>query len=1272
MRIEAADLAAIFDDAALLEELERSLVAPVGPARILEFFEVPTGDAFDVPPEQGINYFAAKGLRPSFSYAEMLDQEHDRAFTVAKMMNVDMLAQMRASLESALANGTPYKEWADSIVPSLQAAGWWGRKEVLDPLTGQTIVAQLGAPHRLQTIFRTNMQSAYAAGAWQEIEAQKDLAPFLMYDAVDDMRTRPLHMSWDRLVLPVGHPWWHTHNPPNGYNCRCGVIQLSAEEVKDLGLTVAKQAPDNGTYAWKNPRTGEVLQVPQGLDPGFAHNPGVSWKQKLDQVQAEKASQLKVDMRAAAAKAKAESDAAMKALAKAQGEAALKRSMAKIEERTKQWSAQQQLDAIGKGKETAGKGAAYKIKALATLKKSAEWAALKPTEQLQQLLAMADDLKYKNELAAKLSTYKKAILEGKVPSPSLVSAFNTMDDDAKAAFLAKIEAEKAALAPPPPPPAAPKVVTGQPPNPAKLVQIGEQRGSNPGGLFQDTETGTKWYLKQPASEDIVRNEVLAGKLYELAGVDVPEMHVITMNGKPSIVSRIVDGLAKGTPAQLATAAGTADGFIADAWLANWDVIGLGFDNLLLRGATAFRVDTGGALRYRAQGSLKGAAWGDEVTELQSLRDPSKNRQSHEVFGRLTDEQLENAAVRVLKITDDDIRAIVEQHGPIDAKERKALADRLVARKRFLAAKFPRADARARAETGAADTPPPPPARVTADEQREIEASRVNGVGMATDSDQIEDHMVMVHTYRTTQGTDATRGYMKLLAGASKSLEDRVRAAAGDLPVVALATARDSIFAAVKSINFRADQGKVLDDTVVKKILIAHTDGTAAIDQIEKALKEAADPAPLLAMKDTIEEWMNDLSVVLIDAQEGAIATKLDRIFPVKDLPDELAYKTKTSKAKPAVTWRRVKGPYKYNAAEFDRSNATETAKQTTVHGADLRYETELPDGTKVVYFPHDPQVAWTMQGVVKIDAAGKGVASSERIFAAMEEIGIKSDRATSVDREHLYLNAFARIQLLRGPAARFQAEFSAIANTGEDAVRQKLAVLKKATGVDIEASEGWKTRDGVRQAFGHGRAHIHRPDLSAAELEKLNKTHVVFHNPVDLGASAGPGMFERLKMIIEGGGTMASLSDRVRRGVPLNGSSVSADLQTGGGDYFFTRIRQRSYAKGTGLYWRTTTLRRMDAITYNSDQFGNTTAGHVEQNRLGQTIDSLKDAAKNSSNETIFKGGMSIFDDLDSILLWDDDEVDAAIAWMRSKGYDKWPDGRALKDVIVTFKPRKK
>lgn len=1267
-------------------------------AAIVEFFDVPGADAFDVPPEEAIKFFKAKGLEPSFSYGDMVGESHDHAFTVAKMMNVDMLAQVRASLDSAMAVGQPFKEWADGIIPTLQSGGWWGRKKVVDPMTGRTIVAQLGSPWRLETIFRTNMQSAYAVGHWQEIEATADIAPFLMYDAVDDLRTRPLHASWDRKVLPAKSAWWKTHFPPNGYNCRCGVIQLSADELEALNLTPELQAPDDGSYLWTNPRTGYALQVPKGIDPGFDRNPGQTMMVDVAKVLAEKIDNLSPSMKAAAnSGAAAANEAALKIaikqvqteVAKATGAAALQRAMQAATNKAKQFDAQLQLDAIAGGKDTAGKFATYKIKALQLIKDSNAAGKIDqtPLEMLGDVLALADELKAKAELSSKLSLYKKAILDGKVPAPAVVKAFDSMPDADKAAFLAKIDAEKAAAeakkqaasaAAIKGSDAGSKIVTGTPPDPAKLIKIGEQRGSNPGGTYQDTETGLKWYVKQPSSLDAARNEVLAGKLYELAGVEVPEMHMITLGGRPSIASRIVDDLKKADPPTLAAAPGAAEGFAVDAWLANWDVVGLGYDNLLTLGARAFRVDTGGALRYRAQGTLKGGAFGPKVAELDTLRSDT-NRQSQSVFGSMTAAQIESSVERVLRISEEEIRGVIEQFGPIDAAERRILSDTMIARRRDLAERYPAAAARARGEPPAA----PSSARVTAEEQAEIERSRVNGYTFSTDSGAIEDNSVIVHTYQTSAGADMTRAFFKLTPDGSAALRKAIgdkgaaTAEATEVKIEFGATAQ-AILSTIKSINYRIDQGKPLDSQIATKLNLARAQLRALQESVKDAAAVSDDPIIDIAKQKTaaLDAWVKSLDAKYLEALAGTVPTKVGQFFP-----DNFPTLGAALRAKPAapvvvqaagLTWKRIDGDYKFKTAEFTRGFAKENGGTGSVYATNVRFEATLPDGTKITYLPDEvkypSKVVYAMQGVVQVDTVGKSIAATTKIFDAIDRAGIKATRATELDRKHLYLNSFARLQFAGRRAVTLE-RYRAIKGVDEAALQEKLGLLKSVTGVDVEQSAGYREFDGQRQAFGHGRAYQMRPDLDGPDFREFERTHTVFHNPEGMGlgnGSGSTGVFEKLKVIIEGGGVFASAADRVRRGVSINGgTSIGADLESGGGSYLFTRVLPRGQP-GVGLHWKPRILRRMDAITYDGDNYGRTTGTHIETNRLGQDVASLKSVARTTSNETIFKHGISIFDDLDALVLSSETEVKSAIAWLKSKGYNAWPDGRPLEQVVMS------
>ena len=41
-----------------------------------------------------------------------------------------------------------------------------------------------------------------------------------------DDRVRQEHAALERTILPVDHPFWDKHYPPNGWNCRCNVVQV--------------------------------------------------------------------------------------------------------------------------------------------------------------------------------------------------------------------------------------------------------------------------------------------------------------------------------------------------------------------------------------------------------------------------------------------------------------------------------------------------------------------------------------------------------------------------------------------------------------------------------------------------------------------------------------------------------------------------------------------------------------------------------------------------------------------------------------------------------------------------------------------------------------------------------------------------------------------------------------------------------------------------------------------------------------------------------------
>jgi len=215
------------------------------------------------------------------------------------------------------------------------------------------------------------------------------------------------------------------------------------------------------------------------------------------------------------------------------------------------------------------------------------------------------------------------------------------------------------------------------------TQVGGQKGSNEGALYQD-KNGQKWYCKFPADQDVVLNEFLANRFYVMLGLKAPELRLVEKGGKLGIASKWIDGLTKGSAEELAKAPGAKEGFVVDAWLANWDVVGLNNDNLMLDASgRAVRVDAGGSLLYRAQGGLKGDAFGSEVAELETLLDAAKNQKSAAVFGGITDQELREGARKLAKLKPSQIRELVGKAGPTDPAVRSQLASTLIARRAYI-------------------------------------------------------------------------------------------------------------------------------------------------------------------------------------------------------------------------------------------------------------------------------------------------------------------------------------------------------------------------------------------------------------------------------------------------------------------------------------------------------------------------------------------------------------------------------------------------------------
>lgn len=127
-----------------------------------------------------------------------------------------------------LDTGTSIQKFRDQFDAIVQAHGWQYR----------------GKPGwRSAVIFNTNMRTSYMAGKWQQAWDNKDMMPYLRYVQMQRATKRLSHSPWHGLVLPIDHPFWRTHYPPNGWGCLCTTQSVSEARLAAEGWHVSDSAP---------------------------------------------------------------------------------------------------------------------------------------------------------------------------------------------------------------------------------------------------------------------------------------------------------------------------------------------------------------------------------------------------------------------------------------------------------------------------------------------------------------------------------------------------------------------------------------------------------------------------------------------------------------------------------------------------------------------------------------------------------------------------------------------------------------------------------------------------------------------------------------------------------------------------------------------------------------------------------------------------------------------------------------------------------------------
>lgn len=216
-----------------------------------------TGVAFS----EAIDFLRERLALPAGEWERLIREvdgaARDRSAGMSDALTRDILDAIREVMEK----GGTAAEFRRDFDRLIRSHGWSGDNE---------------AGWRADLTFRTMTAQAMAAGRWRQIERLSARRPWVRYITAGDARVRPAHAAWHGVILRWDDPWWDTHFPPNGFNCRCHAQSLSDDDMQRWGYQATPVAPDAAASIRFVRVNGAVrpVETPAGVDPGFAFNPG--------------------------------------------------------------------------------------------------------------------------------------------------------------------------------------------------------------------------------------------------------------------------------------------------------------------------------------------------------------------------------------------------------------------------------------------------------------------------------------------------------------------------------------------------------------------------------------------------------------------------------------------------------------------------------------------------------------------------------------------------------------------------------------------------------------------------------------------------------------------------------------------------------------------------------------------------------------------------------------------------------------------------------------
>lgn len=198
-------------------------------------------------------------LIPTERWTDVWHNGHDKGFMVAGAMKADLLADLGAAVDKAVAQGTTLDQFRKDFREIVARNGWTG-------WTGEG--SAKGEAWRTKVIYQTNMRTSYMSGRHAQLLAGN--YKWWVYRHSGAEHPRLHHLALDGIALPPDHPFWRTHFPPNGWGCGCEVYGAhTLAGIRRVGGDPGKQLPPD----WH--KRGPDGNLP-GVGKGWDYAPGAT------------------------------------------------------------------------------------------------------------------------------------------------------------------------------------------------------------------------------------------------------------------------------------------------------------------------------------------------------------------------------------------------------------------------------------------------------------------------------------------------------------------------------------------------------------------------------------------------------------------------------------------------------------------------------------------------------------------------------------------------------------------------------------------------------------------------------------------------------------------------------------------------------------------------------------------------------------------------------------------------------------------------------------